>query len=264
VTPIFSFRLVILFFLASNYLLLPKVVAFSQEHGDEYERADIERGAQLYDEFCSNCHGSEGDGVGSVNLKAGQFRRASTDQIFRRILTEGIPGTGMPPGNYTASDMTALVAYVRNMRDFDGGIVTLGNVLRGETIFYGKGRCTDCHRVAGKGGRQAPDLTAIGAIRGAGSLRASLLNPTASMLPSNRPVRIVTQADEVIHGRRLNEDTYTIQIFDDQDHLQSFEKADLKEVAILDTSPMPSYDDSLSESELADLLAYLVTLTGLR
>jgi len=62
----------------------------------------------------------------------------------------------------------------------------------------------------------------------------------------------------------LNEDTYTIQIFDDQDHLQSFEKADLKEVTILDTSPMPSYEDSLSESELADLLAYLVTLTGLR
>ncbi len=263
-TPIFSFRLVILFLLTSNYLFFEKVVAFTQEHGGEYERADIERGAQLYDEFCSNCHGSEGDGVGNVNLKAGQFRRASTDQIFRRILTEGIPGTGMPPGNYTASDMTALVAYVRNMRDFDGGIVTLGNVLHGETIFYGKGRCTDCHRVAGKGGRQAPDLTAIGAIRGAGSLRASLLNPTASMLPSNRPVRIVTQADEVIHGRRLNEDTYTIQIFNDQDYLQSFEKADLKEVTILDASPMPSYEDSLSESELADLLAYLVTLTGLR
>ena len=106
----------------------------------EYERADIERGAQLYDEFCSTCHGSEGDGVGSVNLMSGQFRHASTDQNFRRILTNGIPAAGMPPGNYTDADMLALIAYVRNMRDYDGGVVTLGDAARGRAIFLGQGR----------------------------------------------------------------------------------------------------------------------------
>ena len=214
--------------------------------------------------FCSNCHGSEGDGVGNVNLKGGQFRRASTDQNFRRILTRGIPGTAMPPGDYTDSDLLALVAYVRTMRDFDGGIVTLGDAGRGRAIFEGQGECVSCHRVAGKGSRLAPDLTAIGAFRGAGSLRASLLDPTGSMLPLNRPVRAVTRDGQVISGRRLNEDTYTIQIFDDQERLVSLEKADLQEVTVLTTSPMPSYEDTLSAAEQADLLAYLVSLKGLR
>ncbi len=229
----------------------------------EYERADIERGAQLYDEFCSTCHGSEGDGVGSVNLMSGQFRHASTDQNFRRILTNGIPAAGMPPGSYTDADMLALIAYVRNMRDYDGGVVTLGDAARGRAIFDGKGDCGSCHRVAGRGSRLGPDLTAIGAVRGAGSLRETLLDPTGSMLPLNRPLRAVTRDGEIVTGRRLNEDTYTVQIFDERERLVSLDKADLRELTVLATSPMPSYAEMLSEAELADLLAYLVTLKGL-
>ena len=189
--------------------------ALLAQHGGDYERADIERGAQLYDEFCSNCHGDEGDGVGNVNLKAGQFRHASTDQNFRRILTRGIPGTGMPPGNYGETDMLAIIAYVRNMRDYDGGVVTLGDAERGRAIFEGKGDCSNCHRVAGNGSRRAPDLTSIGAIRGAGS-----------MLPVNKPVRVLTKDGETVTGRRLNEDT--IQILDEQERLVSFDKIDLR------------------------------------
>lgn len=233
------------------------------QHGDDYERADIERGAQLYDEFCSNCHGDEGDGVGNVNLKAGQFRHASTDQNFRRILTRGIPGTAMPPGDYGETDLLAIVSYVRTMRDYDGGVVTLGDAGRGQVIFEGKGDCTRCHRVAGQGSRLAPDLTSIGAVRGAGSMRETLIDPTGAMLPVNKPVRVVTRDGEVLTGRRLNEDTYTIQILDERERLVSLDKTDLQEVTVLSESPMPSYAESLTEGELADVLAYLVTLKGL-
>lgn len=235
----------------------------AQEHGAEYARADVERGAQLYGEFCSGCHGSGGDGVGAVNLKSGQFRRASTDQNFRRILTQGIPGSAMPPGDYADADLVALIAYVRNMRDYDGGVVTLGDAARGRAIFEEKGDCARCHRVAGRGSRLGPDLTSIGAVRGAGSLRETLLDPAGSMLPSNRPMRAVTRDGEEITGRRLNEDTYTVQIFDTQERLVSLDKADLRELTVLETSPMPSYAETLGEDELADLLAYLVTLKGL-
>ena len=233
------------------------------QHGGDYERADIERGAQMYDELCSDCHGDEGDGVGNVNLKAGQFRQASTDQNFRRILTRGIPGTAMPPGDYDDGELLAIIAYVRTMRDYDGGVVTHGDADRGRVIFEGKGDCMRCHRVAGDGSRLAPDLTAIGAIRGAGSMRETLIDPSGSMLPFNKPVRIETQDGETVSGRRLNEDTYIIQILDEEERLRAFDKTDLRELTVLTTSPMPSYAESLTETEMADLLAYLVTLKGL-
>ena len=82
------------------------------------------------------------------------------------------------------------------------------------------------------------------------------------MMPINRPVRAVTRDGTVINGRRLNEDTYTVQLIDDRERLLSLNKADLREYTILTTSPMPSYKDTLSADELADLLAYLLSLKG--
>ena len=66
----------------------------------------------------------------------------------------------------------------------------------------------------------------------------------------------------MINGRRLNEDTYTVQLFDDQEKLLSLTKADLREYTILTVSPMPSYKDRLTQDELADVVAYLLSLKG--
>ena len=41
-------------------------------------------------------------------------------------------------------------------------------------------------------------------------------------------------------------------------------EANLREYTVLTTSTMPSYKDKMSEQETADLIAYLLTLKGLR
>jgi mono/diheme cytochrome c family protein len=82
------------------------------------------------------------------------------------------------------------------------------------------------------------------------------------MMPVNRPVRVVTKDGTVINGRRLNEDTYSLQIIDDRERLHSLLKADLREFTIAKTSPMPSAKGTLSDAEIADTLAYLLTLKG--
>jgi hypothetical protein len=82
------------------------------------------------------------------------------------------------------------------------------------------------------------------------------------MSPINRPVRAVTRTGRVINGRRLNEDTYTVQLIDDQERLVSLPKAELREFTISTTSPMPSYQGRLSMEERAAVVAYLLTLKG--
>ena len=134
---------------------------------------------------------------------------------------------------------------------------------RGRALFEGKGECATCHRVNGKGPRLAPDLSDIGAIRTAASLQRSLLEPTESLLPINRPVRIVTKDGRTLKGRRLNEDTYTVQIIDDQERLLSLAKSDIKQLVVETTASMPSYEGRLTPEEMADLLGYLATLRGL-
>ena len=233
----------------------------AQTHVGQYEQADIAYGSSLYATHCVACHGADGDAMPGVNLRSGRFRHASSDRELASILREGIPGTAMIPGAYDDSELTALVAYLRNI-DADVGIA-LGDAQRGRVLFEGKGECSSCHRVAGEGPRFAPDLSNIGAVRTAATLSRTLLDPNGSLLPINRPVRAVTADGTPINGRRLNEDTYSVQLIDDQERLISLEKSELREYTILTTSQMPSYAEMLTEEEIADVLAYLRTLKGM-
>ena len=228
----------------------------------DYAPTDIAYGSRIYDAQCTTCHGSNGDAVGGVNLRSGTFRHAITDQDLTRVILNGIQGTGMQAFKFDAAEATAIVAYLRNMNGFDRGSVKLGDAARGRAIFDGKGGCTKCHRAGAEGSRVAPDLSDVGAQRSAGSLLRSLTDPASQMMPINRPVRAVLRDGKVINGRRLNEDTYTVQLIDDQERLVSLTKSDLREYTILTTSPMPSFRNTLTADELADLVAYLLSLKG--
>ena len=234
----------------------------AQNATGQYPQADIEYGSQIYAAQCSTCHGENGDGVPGINLRAGQFKRVFSDQDLRNTVTNGVSGTGMPAFNLDAAELAGIVAYVRNMGSFDARSITLGDENRGRGLFEGSANCSSCHRVNGKGPRVAPDLSNIGAIRTADLLQRTLLDPTGAMLPANRPVRAVTKEGKVITGRRLNEDTYTVQLIDDQERLVSLEKADLREYTVIKTSSMPSYKDKLNSQEIADIMAYLFSLKG--
>src|SRR5262245_27639786 len=230
------------------------------DHPVQYAPAEIAFGASLYSGQCVNCHGANGDGVGGVNLKSGKFRRATTDRDLTNILRSGISGTAMPGFKFNATEIDGLIAYLRNMNSFDVSSVKPGDAQRGRGIFEGKGACLTCHRVNGKGSYVGPNLSDIGSVRGAGALERSLVDPTSGLMPINRPVRAVKKDGTVITGRRVNEDTYSIQLMDTQGKLLSLMKADLREYTISTTASMPSYKKELDATELADVLAYLLSL----
>ena len=234
----------------------------AQAHPGEYAPADIAYGSRLYDAQCTTCHGANGDGVGGVDLRSGKFRNAVTDQDLVRVITTGIQGTGMQAFKFDASEIAGIIAYLRNMNSFDRGAVKPGDARRGQTIVDTKGGCASCHRIGTQGSRVAPDLSDVGSVRSAGSLLRSLTDPTSQMMPINRPVRAVTREGKVITGRRLNEDTYSVQLLDDQEKLVSLVKSDLREYTIQTVSPMPSFQNKLTADELADVVAYLLSLKG--
>jgi putative heme-binding domain-containing protein len=233
----------------------------AQEHVGQYSQADVEIGFNLYNSNCITCHGANGDSVPGVNLRGGQFRRAATDSDLNRLIQTGIPGTAMPPGRFTTGELAGLVAYIRSMREFDRQPMR-GDPARGRILFEEKGNCMTCHRVNGRGSRVGPDLSDVGAIRAPDAIGRSLIDPTSSMSPLNRYVRAVTRDGKVISGRRLNEDTYTVQLITTEERLVSLVKGELREFTVLKTSPMPSYKDRLTPAELDDVVAYLRTLKG--
>ena len=233
--------------------------AVSAQHG--YTRAEVENGARLFQASCATCHGPKGDAVRGVALLSGQYKRATSDEQLVKIIIEGIPGTSMPPNNYSALEAGMIVAYLRGIAAGDNVTVTAGDLARGKALFEGKGKCATCHNPES---RTAPSLADVGVLRRPLELEQSILDPSAELHPDYRYVRAVTKSGTVVTGRLLNQSTFSVQILDSAQNLRGFNRADLREFVINQTSEMPSYRGTLDSQEVADLVMYLTTLRGRR
>ena len=229
------------------------------DHGAQYSQAEIAAGYRLYTSQCVQCHGGNGDGISGVDLRRGVFRRATSDEDLARVITNGVAGAGMPPFKLEPAELTGVIAFIRAGFDQTAS-VRVGEPARGRAVFDGKGDCAACHRVGGRGALTAPDLSGIGLTRTVAALQRSLLEPTTAMVPANRPLRIVTKSGETIEGRRLNEDTYTVQLLDSRGRLRSLAKNELRTVTYATASSMPSYASRLTADEIADLVGFLASL----
>jgi putative heme-binding domain-containing protein len=218
-------------------------------------------GKQLYTIHCLTCHGADGDSIPGVNMRRSQFKRASSDDDLSRVILNGVAGTAMPPSNLSEASRTAIVTYIRSLHST---AVTAGDSAsadHGRALFEGKGGCLECHRMAGKGSRKGPDLSDVGSIRDRATLQHAIDTPGEAMLPQYRWIRAVTRDGRTILGMRLNEDTHSVQLMDQNERLISLAKSELREYNLLRTS-MPSYRDKLTPEEIADLVTYLLSVKG--
>ena len=236
----------------------------AQEHS--YAPSDIENGRGLYQANCLGCHGNNGDSVEGANLAKGRFRRASSDEDLIALIRSGIPNTLMiPRPQFSYGDLRSLVAFLRNLQTAgavtaaDKREVKIGDAKAGQQLFFGSGGCSKCHGINGGGTRLSPDLAGIGSQRSAASLETSLLDPRKEVREGNRFMQVTTKAGATIAGKLMNQDTHTVQLMNEQEKLVSLMKKDLSAQAIL-PSPMPSAQDVLAPNQVADLVAYLLSL----
>ena len=234
----------------------------SSEHPGQYSQADIDAGARLYNGQCQQCHGLNGDQISGIDLRRGIFRRSNSDEDLAKVITTGVPGTAMPPFSFQPNEVTSVIAFIRAGFDPAGTAVKVGNAARGREVFFGKAQCSTCHRVNGTGPRVAPDLSDIGSVRGPAALQRSVMDPSSQMMPINRPVRVVMKDGRTINGRRLNEDTLTVQLIDEHEKLMSLDKSAIKALTVDTRSSMPAFAGKLTPDEISDVIAYLLTLKG--
>ena len=129
-------------------------------------------------------------------------------------------------------------------------------------MYLGKGDCSRCHTINGKGGRLGPNLSEIGWLRSTKHLKSSILNPDEDIDRRYLSVHILKKDGQRVQGVPLNEDSYSIQLMDLQEILHSLWKRDLEEVRQEERSGMPGYQGTFSESEVDDLVSYLYSLRG--
>jgi putative heme-binding domain-containing protein len=177
------------------------------------------------------------------------------------------------PGSSNLSEREAatIVAYLGKLGSTTNSGKAAGDPQKGEALYNSSG-CSACHMIAGQGGGIGPDLTRIGAMRGATNLKDRLQDPGANLAKvGDGPFgsrwmqylmyRAIEKDGRVVEGVRVGEDSFTIVLKDANGKFHGFWKPALRS---LEKEPgksfMPSFKDTLSAAQLDDLVAYLVSL----
>lgn len=222
---------------------------------------DVQMGRRVFQQQCGRCHGEDGTGgEGGPDLTNG-FRSASTDEGLFKIVREGIPNTQMVGISRRSTDQSAwmVVAYLNSLNDTNE-VALPGTAANGQQLFAGKGNCSGCHMVNGEGGRRGPELSQVGNRRDPAELVSDLRTPDQDVAPRWWTLRVTRPDGSVVQGLRMDEDTFSMRLMDDDENLWSFSKRDVRSYDRIKTSTMPSVNATLTDAEVDDLVAYLFSL----
>ena len=226
---------------------------------------DVRMGSRLFRQQCGRCHGRDATGndeTGAPDLTTGTYQNASSDAGLFKVIRDGIDNTAMIGINPNASEQTVwqIVAYLDSLSVDPADIDLPGSAAAGQQVFDGRGNCSNCHMVDGEGGRLGPDLSRVGERRDPDELKTDLVDPNDEVNPRWWTMKVTRQDGSVVEGLRMNEDTFTLRIMDDDENLWSFLKSQVRSSERIETSTMPSAEGTVTASEVDDLVAYLFSL----
>lgn len=145
------------------YILREPTRIASDEASDK--STAVSEGHVLFAQYCTVCHGKEGEGVDAPALNDSNFLKESGDERIFSLISSGVPGTEMPAwsqrhgGPFTDQQVSQLVAFIRAWEPTapDRQAEALqGDPAKGLVIF--NSTCIICHGEQGLGTDRAPAL----------------------------------------------------------------------------------------------------------
>ena len=217
-------------------------------------------GQQIFASACASCHGLDGrGGERAPNIAQAAAVQRLSDPEITRIVTEGVPGTGMPAFHALGSSgISAVVKYLRVLQGRGQPSALPGVAERGQTLFFGGAGCSSCHMVGGQGGFLASDLSAYGKAHNVDEIREAIVKPGRDSARRAKNAVVTTNDGTRLEGIVRNEDNFSIQLQSKDGAYHFIDKTDAKDVHYDPAPVMPSYQ-TLSRSDLNDIVSYLLT-----
>ena len=227
--------------------------------------ATLLEGKQIFASSCASCHGLDGrGGERAPDIATRRETQRLSDVKLARIVDAGVPGTGMPSfRSLGASAIKSVVSYLRTLQG-EGKSATLpGNPQKGESVFFAKGSCSDCHMVGGKGGFLAADLSSYARTRSVDKIRETITNPDSTRRTGEKIVAVVTPSGEQYIGMVRNEDNFSLQLQTVDGKFHFFMKSELQTLKRQAQSVLPAgYHSALRRRDLDDVISFLIRSAG--
>jgi putative heme-binding domain-containing protein len=207
--------------------------------------------------FCARCHGLDGTGARGPDLTRGRLRHGDSDADIFSTIKNGVPATDMPGlEDFPEQAQWQIVAFIQSSRKGRSPEPVDGDPVKGKALFV-RHNCSSCHWTGNEGGRRGPDLST--ASSPLSHVRAAILEPDSVTDPVYQQVVAELKDGRSVRGMRLNENSYFLQLMDDQERLLTLPKEGAG-IYRPKQSLMPSYRAVLTDPELKDLTAYVFAL----
>jgi putative heme-binding domain-containing protein len=135
-----------------------------------------------------------------------------------------------------------------------------GNAAAGKKLFDAPGNCITCHRVGAAGAFYGPNLSDVASRISPAGMRTLLNSPPATVKPENRLYEITLSNGKTVRGKLLNQGPISLQLLTTDGRLVAYPRSTVRSGHFVDPPHMPSYKDSLTGNQIADLVAYLSSL----
>ncbi|HTM49867.1 MAG TPA: PQQ-binding-like beta-propeller repeat protein [Bryobacteraceae bacterium] len=214
---------------------------------------------QQFERLCASCHGPGGSGTDRGPALSGKQSLATRPEKEIEAVIRNGTARGMPPFRLPEAELQSLTRYVRSLNTVDEPAAA-GDAAAGERFFFGKGNCSSCHMVRGRGAANGPDLSGIARQLKPADLALSLDKPGASIAPGWGMVAVQLPGGGALRGFARSQGPHDLQLQTPDGRLLTFLDTEYKAVSAEKESAMPKLDATAAERR--DLLAYLRKLDG--
>ncbi len=233
------------------FLLFPATLLAGQAP----QLSRVEAGHKLFQKMCSACHGTEAKGGRGPDLTSRRWKWGSTDAAILQNILTGIPGTQMPAFAMPEDEGRTIVVWLRSLLHAGPEEQVTGDPVAGRGLFFGAAGCSRCHMFGGQGGRLGPNLSRIAEEKSVTELRKEIAQPDENLREGYRTAEVRSADGNLLRGVIKNEDTFSLQMMDEQEKLHLLYKAALKDLSRPQRSLMPA--PHLSGADLDNLVAFL-------
>ena len=255
--------LILLILWGGSFLLaVAQTQTQAQDRWEEDFKPDPAQGERIFAARCGSCHGMDGRGAERAPNIAGSAKLQNlSDAAISAIVSNGIPGTGMPAfRSLSPAEVRDVVSHLRALQGKSEAPNFPGDSSRGKAVFFGKGDCSSCHMVEGKGGFMGPDLSAYGSNVSAKEI-VEAITKAREIGAGSRAAEAVTRDGRRVVGAVRNEDNFSVQIQTADGDFHFFQRSELQSLEYQDHPIMPAnYGERLTREQLDDLTSYLMSV----
>ncbi len=231
-----------------------------------YPAEVVQKGATLFRQNCSFCHGRDaGGGESGPDLTRSKLVSSDIDgDKIAPVVRNGRPDKGMPHFEFSEDDVQGLVAFIHNQqtklltgaggrpggrKGVDPSDLQTGNAEAGKQYFNGDGGCSVCHSPTG-------DLAGIASRFQGLQLEERMLYPRHAK--SN--VTVTLSSGESVAGTLAYLDEFTVGLLDESNTYRSWRTRDVQYKVDSPQDAHVMQFEKYSDDDIHNLMAYLQTL----